>query len=68
MKHMDFTYKGTLFHLNDNRIGISKSNYDMFPKYRCLMYDEFMDEWRHVGNFDTKKEAIEYIKKQYLYL
>lgn len=60
----DFSYKGHNFHLNDNRTGISKANYEFFPKYKLLYYD--IDRWIEIGCFDTKAQAKEFARRYYL--
>lgn len=60
----DFNYKGYKFHLNDNRKGISKANYEFFPKYKLLYYD--IDRWIAIGCFDTKAQAKEFARRYYL--
>lgn len=59
----DFTYKGWQFHLNDNRHGISKCNYEFFPKYKLMLYD--IDRWEQIAAVNTKKEAMQYAKQYY---
>lgn len=62
----DFTVRGVHFYLSDNRVGISKVNYEFFPKYKVLMHVPGLnwkpDEWHEVCCVNTKKEAIEYIE------
>ena len=70
-----FKMYGIEFYLNDNRNGISKCNYEFFPKYQLM---EFCPEWtydrkthKHIGQWiqiasvNTKKEAIDFIKRNY---
>lgn len=71
----DFKMFGIKFHLNDNRNGILKCNYEFFPKYRLMEYCEewkydrkthkYVGQWIGIANVNTKKEAIKYIIRNY---
>ena len=61
----NFEMFGIKFHLNDNRIGISKCNYEYFPKYKLLVYDGVIGRWEQFACVNTKKEAKELIKRMY---
>ena len=63
--YQDFAYKGIKFHLNDNRGGISKCNYEYFPKYNCMMWVQWFHRWQSIGKFNTKAEAMAYIKENW---
>lgn len=60
----DFSYKGYKFHLNDNRKGISKTNYEFFPKYKLLLFD--IDRWVQIACVDTKQEGKAFARRYYL--
>lgn len=60
----DFTYKKYKFYLNDNRTGISKANYNLFPRYKLLMYDG--DKWINIGCVSTKQEGRALARRYYL--
>lgn len=59
----EINYKGFKFNLNNNRIGISRSNYELFPKYKVLVFYESEGKWFSIGNAETKKEAKEIIRQ-----
>ena len=62
MKNRDFTYKGLEFYLNDN----SNSPLREYEgKYKLLLWHEGYERWQQVCIVNTKKEALEYIKKRY---
>lgn len=56
----NFIYKGEEWNLNDNRNGISKGNWEFFPKYRLMLYR--FNCWECITCVETKREAIQYIK------
>ena len=58
----DFTYKGIKFHLNDN------GNREFEGKYKLLFWHEGYERWQQCTTVDSKKEAMEYAKKNYLYI
>lgn len=63
----DFTYKGIKFHLNDNgNKGDSRREFE--GKYILLMWHEGYGKWMQKTIVDTKKEALQYVKDNYLYL
>lgn len=55
MKNNDFSIRGYRFHLNDNRVLISKYNYEFFPKYKLLVLEG--GAWNTISCVDTKAEA-----------
>ena len=55
---INFKYLGHEWNLNDNRVGISKCNYEFFPKYKLLHYLG-SGEWESCGYVNTKKEAMQ---------
>lgn len=61
----DFTYKGIEFHLNDNW-NSPLSEYE--GKYNLLFYHKGYERWQQCTTVDSKKEAMEYAKKNYLFL
>lgn len=62
MMNRDFTYKGIKFHLNDN-IGTEVRYWE--GKYELLFWHEGYERWMQICTVDTKKEAMEYVKKNY---
>ena len=63
----DFTYKDLKFHLNDN--GDKGNPYREFEgKYILLMWHEGYGKWIQKATVNTKKEALQYVKDNYLYL
>ena len=62
MKNRDFIYKGVKYHLNDN----IKNEFE--GKYNLLFYNDSFDRWQKIITCDSKKEAIAYIKENYLYI
>lgn len=63
MKNRDFSYKGIKYHLNDN---IPRGEFE--GKYKLLFWHEGRKGWHYLCTVDTKKEAMEYVKKNYLLL
>jgi len=63
MKNRDFIYKGVKYHLNDNR---PRNEFE--GKYNLLFYNDSFDRWQKIINCDSKKEAVAYVKKNYLYI
>lgn len=57
-----FKYMGHEWNLNDNRIGISKANYEFFSKYKIMHYLG-SEEWEECGAVETKQEAKQVIKQ-----
>lgn len=62
----EFKYKDTLFHLNDNRLPNGKTP-EYEGKYTLLMWHEGYEKWICKCTVDSKKEAVEYVKRNYLY-
>ena len=61
----DFTYKGITFYLNDN----SDSPLSEFEgKYKLLFWHKGYERWQQCTTVDSKKEAMEYVKENYLFL
>ena len=60
----DFTYRGCKFHLNDNRAGISKANYNLFPRYKLLLLAG--DKWINIGCVSTKQDGRALARRYYL--
>lgn len=59
----EFTYKGYTFHLNTN--GTPNSPRREFEgRYILLVWN--IDRWQSLTTVDTKKEAVEFIKKYYI--
>ena len=63
MMNKDFEYKGYQVHLNDNRAGVSRCNYEFIPRYSVLINHAGI--WIQVSCADTKKEARQDIKRYY---
>lgn len=63
MKNRYFTYKGIQFHLNDN----GRHN-EFEGKYILLFWNEGRERWQQIINCNTKKEALNYVKRNYLYI
>lgn len=59
----NFKYLGHEWNLNDNRQGISKANYEFFPKYKLLLHD--IDGWKEIGCVSTKQEGKALAKALY---
>lgn len=59
----NFRYFFHEWNLNDNRIGISQANYDIFPKYKLMLFDH--DHWKEIGCVNTKQEAKQLAKSLY---
>lgn len=57
----DFTYKGIKFHLNDNWNG---ANREFEGKYQLLFWHEGYERWQQICTVDTKKEAMEYVRRE----
>ena len=55
-------YLGITYHLSDNRKGISKCNYEFFPKYRLLVYRKHLQDYICYSYVDSKKQAREFIR------
>ena len=62
MMNRDFTHKGIKFHLNDN-IGTEVRYWE--GKYKLLFWHEGYERWQQICTVNTKKEAMEYVKKNY---
>jgi len=62
MKNRDFTYKGVKYHLNEN----SRRN-EFESKYILLVWNEYRERWQQIATCDSKKEALTYVKENYLY-
>lgn len=60
----DFAYRGYKFHINDNRAGISRANYDIFPRYKLIMH--YGDKWINIGCANTKQDCKEIARRYYL--
>lgn len=58
----NFKYLGHEWNLNNNRIGISKANYEFFPKYK-LMHYLGSGKWESCGYVNTKKEELQLARK-----
>ena len=61
MKNRDFTYKGIKFHLNDNWNG---ANREFEGKYKLLFWHEGYERWQQICTVNTKKEAMEYVRRE----
>ena len=61
----DFSYRRYKFHISDNRAGISKANYDLFPRYKLLMYDGD-NKWINIGCVSTKQEGRALARSYYI--
>ena len=57
----DFNYKGYQIHLNDNRAGVSRCNYEFIPRYSVLI--NHAGTWMQVAACDSKREAVQAIKR-----
>lgn len=61
MINRDFTYKGIKFHLNDN-IGTEVRYWE--GKYKLLFWHEGYERWQQICTVNTKKEAMEYVRRE----
>lgn len=62
----NFKYRNLECNLNDNRHGISKCNYEFFPKYKLMIGTK--TSWIEECCCNTKREALEYMKRNYIYI
>ena len=63
MKNRGFSMYNVDFWLNDNRHHVSKANYDLFPKYKLLVWMPSECTWLETGYCcDTKRDAKEHAK------
>lgn len=63
MKNREFTYKNLRFYLNDNHW-----HREIEGKYVLMVWNSCCERWQEVLHVDTKKEALTYIKENYLYI
>lgn len=63
MINRDFEYKGYQIHLNDNRAGVSRCDYEFFPRYSVLINRS--GAWIQISACDSKREAVQAVKRYY---
>ncbi len=58
----EFKCQGFLFHLND--VPARSVHREFLGRYYLMIWDEVYERWTHVSSFDTKKQAVEFIKQR----